>query len=508
MTLFLYNTLSRKKEEFKPIDEKNIRMYVCGPTVYDRPHLGNARSVVVYDVLYRLLKHLYEKDGGKVTYVRNVTDVDDKINAAAKANGEPISALTARIEQYFHDDMDALNVLRPSVEPHATQHIGQMIAMIEKLISNGNAYVSAGHVLFAVSSYAHYGELSGRKLDELIAGARVEVESYKKHPGDFVLWKPAEAGDDASSVFQSPWGPGRPGWHIECSAMSCEYLSDHFDIHGGGADLMFPHHENEIAQSRCALPGSKFANVWVHNGFLTVGGEKMSKSLGNFTTVKDLLDKGVKGEVIRFALLSAKYSEPLDWNEKLVHDAKTTLDKWYRQIKEPIPFENTLKRGMKTPDGLMPSFPLALCDDLNLPKAISFMHGSEPEKLSFMGSVLGLLQHTPDEWFKGVTKYINVGGIFSEGTMGGTTFNNSLPPRLPQQDYHLSQRSGSSVLAENYVVDPTYMEHAAIQEKINARITAKKAKNWPEADRIRKELADQGIVLEDKPDGTTDWRRA
>ena len=329
MTLQFYNTLTRKKEPFVPADPKNVRMYVCGPTVYDRPHLGNARSVVVYDVLYRLLCEIYGKN--HVTYVRNITDVDDKINAAAKANDEPISALTGRVEQWFHDDMAALNCLPPTKVPHATAHIYPMVLLIVNLVKNCLSYVSEGHVLFAVKSYKEYGALSGRKLDDLIAGARVEVEAYKKNPGDFVLWKPADAGDDASSVFDSPWGKGRPGWHIECSAMSSEYLGADFDIHGGGADLMFPHHENEIAQSRCAT-GAKFANTWVHNGFLTVNGEKMSKSVGNFITVHDLLEKGVKGEVIRLVLLSAKYNEPLDWNEKLVHDAKLTLDKWYRAV--------------------------------------------------------------------------------------------------------------------------------------------------------------------------------
>ncbi len=459
MSISLYNTLTRKKEELKPIKDGQVSMYVCGPTVYDRPHIGNARSVVVYDVLYRLLMQVYGKDN--VTYVRNITDVDDKINAAAKANGEPISALTQRIEGWFHDDIGALNVLPATKaltgketaadakgcmgEPHATHHIPHMIEMIENLIKNGNAYVSQGHVLFAVDSYKEYGQLSGRKLDELVAGARIEVESYKKHPGDFVLWKPALADDDASSVFQSPWGAGRPGWHIECSAMSTTYLGDHFDIHGGGADLMFPHHENEIAQSRCALPGSKFANVWVHNGFLTVGGEKMSKSLGNFTTVKELLDKGVKGEVIRFALLSTKYSEPLDWNEKLVHDAKTTLDKWYRLLPQQ-------------PTELVPSeFLTALSDDLNLPKAVSLMHAANPAELKAMGHILGFFNQTPEEWFKG--------GQSNESSQN-------------------------------------------IELLVNNRIEAKKSKNWAEADRIRKELAQQGIVLEDRPDGTTDWRKA
>jgi len=461
MTLSLYNTLTRKKEPFSPIDPADVRMYVCGPTVYDRPHLGNARSVVVYDVLYRLLKHLYPN----VTYVRNITDVDDKINAAAKANGEPISALTNRVEGWFHEDMAALNCLLPTKEPHATAHIAQMISIIEKLIKNNNAYVAQGHVLFAVDSYKDYGKLSGRKLEDLIAGSRVDVESYKKHPGDFVLWKPADAGDDASSVFDSPWGKGRPGWHIECSAMSSTYLTDHFDIHGGGADLMFPHHENEIAQSCCATPGSKFANVWVHNGFLTINGEKMSKSLGNFTTVKDLLDKGVKGEVIRYAMLSTKYNEPLDWNEKLLEDSKKALDYCYRLLSKV-----DLMRGKQINESLMQSDVQCLAcleNDINVPQLFGSLNviisnitfrNIELDHAGFLlhkyMNLVGLLNLTPNQWFKG------------EG------------------------------------------DDSAIQAQINARIEAKKAKNWAEADRIRKSLADQGILLEDKPDGTTDWRRA
>ncbi|MGE0754859.1 MAG: cysteine--tRNA ligase [Alphaproteobacteria bacterium] len=460
MTLHLHNTLTRKKEAFAPIDENNVRMYVCGPTVYDRPHLGNARSVVVYDVLYRLLIRLYGKE--HVTYVRNITDVDDKINAAAKENGEPISALTGRVEGWFHDDIAALGVLpaskalsgkKPSNnsgymgEPHATHHIPHMVDLIEKLIAKSNAYVSQGHVLFAVDSYDSYGELSGRKLDELVAGSRIEVESYKKHPGDFVLWKPANEGDDASSVFDSPWGKGRPGWHIECSAMSNTYLGENFDIHGGGADLMFPHHENEIAQSRCALPGSKFANYWVHNGFLTVGGEKMSKSLGNFTTVRDLLDRGVRGEVIRLAFLMTKYNEPLDWNEKLLHDAKATLDKWYRGI---------IEKEFSQPANPASQYISALCDDLNTPKAISYMHTASSLELHEMGRLLGFFNMTSEEWFKG---------------------------------------EGSG-------------DDDKIQSLIDARIAAKKAKDWAKADEIRTQLANEGILLEDRPDGTTDWRRA
>jgi cysteinyl-tRNA synthetase len=459
--LFLYNTLSRRKEEFTPLDPKNVRMYVCGPTVYDRPHLGNARSTVVYDVLYRVLREIYGKE--HVTYARNITDVDDKINAAAKQNGEPISALTARVEGWFHDDIRALNCLPPTHEPRATAHIKEMIAINQQLISEGHAYVADGHVLFAVDSYKDYGALSGRKLEELIAGARIEVESYKKHPGDFVLWKPGDEGDDPSSVFDSPWGKGRPGWHIECSAMSSKYLGEDFDIHGGGADLMFPHHENEIAQSRCSAKGSHFARYWVHNGFLTVGGEKMSKSLGNFTTVKDVLDKGIQGEVIRLAYLMTKYNEPLDWNEKLLEDAKSTLDHWYRKfVNNPNVYAYADNQSFITTDTI---FMRSLMNDLNTPSAIADMHMSNPNELFMKGRILGLFNQTADEWFKGDDKFHAPGiGLVS------------------------------------------LKDH--VESLINERTEAKKSKNFAEADRIRKELADAGILLEDRPNGTTDWRRA
>lgn len=466
MTLHLYNTLTRKKEEFAPRDPKNVRMYVCGPTVYDRAHLGNARSVVVYDVLYRLLKHIYGPE--HVTYARNITDVDDKINAAAKERHITIKALTEEVTGWFHGDMGELGVLPASaiksnglmVEPKATDHIPQMVAIIDRLIKNNHAYVAEGHVLFSVASMPSYGELSGRIQEDLEAGARVKVESYKRDAGDFVLWKPADAEDDPSSIFESPWGKGRPGWHIECSAMSHTHLGDDFDIHGGGADLMFPHHENEIAQSRCAFPQSSHAKYWVHNGFLTVGGEKMSKSLGNFITVHDLLQKGVKGEVIRLALLKTKYREPLDWSEKLVEDAKKELDYMYGAL---------LKAGSNTDAdisiGLSQSdFLRSLYDDLNIPRALSDVLAQTANTnksldpvnaalIKAMGNMLGILQQDPESWFKG------------EGADGD------------------------------------------IQALIDARIAAKKAKNWAEADRIRNELKSKGILLEDRPDGSTDWRR-
>jgi cysteinyl-tRNA synthetase len=452
MTLSLYNTLTRKKDVFEPLDSKNVRMYVCGPTVYGRAHLGNARSVVVYDVLYRLLKHIYGPE--HVTYARNITDVDDKINAAAKERKITIKELTTEVTQWFHEDMAALNVLPANdskssglmIEPKATDHIAQMIRMIERLINNGHAYVAKGNVLFSVRTMKEYGSLSGRVQEELEAGARVRPEAYKQDASDFVLWKPADAQDDASSIFESPWGKGRPGWHIECSAMSTEYLGHDFDIHGGGSDLMFPHHENEIAQSCGAYPASHFARYWVHNGFLTVNGEKMSKSLGNFFTVKDLLDKGVKGEVIRYALLKTKYNEPLDWSERLAEDARKELDGLYRKLESGN-------------EAVSQEFLAVLSDDMNTPKAMSLLHASKGAPLKAMGALLGILQQDPKEWFQGAA-------------------------------------------AENIEGD------TGVQSLIDARIAAKKAKNWGEADKIRNDLKAQGILLEDRPDGTTDWRRA
>ncbi|WP_422000916.1 cysteine--tRNA ligase [Roseovarius mucosus] len=320
----LHNTRTRRKEEFTPLDKDNVRMYVCGPTVYDRAHLGNARPVVVFDVLYRLLRHVYGAE--HVTYVRNFTDVDDKINARAAESGRSIGEITAETTQWFLDDMAALGALEPDHMPRATQYIPQMVAMIEGLIAKGHAYEAEGHVLFAVDSWREgYGKLSGRSVDDMIAGARVEVAPYKRNPMDFVLWKPSS--DDLPG-WDSPWGRGRPGWHIECSAMAHELLGESFDIHGGGNDLMFPHHENEIAQSCCAHPEGEFAKVWLHNEMLQVEGKKMSKSLGNFFTVRDLLDQGIPGEVIRFVFLSTHYRKPMDWTAEKAEEAEKTLRKW------------------------------------------------------------------------------------------------------------------------------------------------------------------------------------
>ena len=449
---YLHNTLSRSKQEFVPLNEHNVGMYVCGPTVYARPHIGNARSVVIYDVLFRLLRAVYGDE--HVKYVRNITDVDDKINVAAKEREISIQELTSEVTEQFHADMESLGVLRPTIEPKATEHIAEIIQMIEQLIAGGYAYVAEGHVLFEVANnnqqpitnnQYYYGKLSNRSIEDMIAGSRVEVAAYKRHAGDFVLWKPSLEIDDESSKFASPWGVGRPGWHIECSAMSTKHLGKNFDIHGGGADLMFPHHENEIAQSCSANHGSHYAKYWVHNGFLTVDGEKMSKSLGNFITVHELLEHGVQGEVIRFALMSTHYRKPLDWTDKLISDAKKQLDGFYRGV------EST-----KQVDEVSDEFMQVLADDLNMPEAVAMLHSAPKENLQAMGALLGILQTNPKSWFKG---------------------------------------------------DVATGDDAEIEKLITARKQAKTDKNWGQADEIRAKLTDMNIVLEDKPDGTTNWRR-
>lgn len=365
MSLTLTNSLSKLKELFVPIDESHVKMYVCGPTVYDRPHLGNARSAVVYDILFRILQYQYPK----VTYVRNITDVDDKIIDAANQQNTSIDTITAQYTKCYHDDIAALGCLAPTIEPRATQHIAQMIRLIERLLENGNAYEANSHVLFDTASYANYGELSKRSMDEMISGARVEVAPFKKNPTDFVLWKPAKSHEGHCS-FQSPWGLGRPGWHIECSAMSSQYLSDTFDIHGGGADLMFPHHENEIAQTKCAIIGSEFAHYWVHNGFLTVNGEKMSKSLHNFKTVFELLQDGISGAAMRYFYLTAHYRKPLDFNVKAIADAAKALSKFGSILVQSA----AVHASDTMPFALSAEFIDALCDDLNTPKALSYLH--------------------------------------------------------------------------------------------------------------------------------------
>jgi cysteinyl-tRNA synthetase len=459
--LRLYNTLTRKKEDFVPLDGGHVRMYVCGPTVYDRAHIGNARPVVVFDVLYRLLQASYPK----VTYCRNITDVDDKIIAAAVEKDIAIEQLTVETTKTFHEDMAALGALPPDVEPRATDHIPQMIAMIECLIERGNAYEADGHVLFSVPSMAGYGRLAKRDRREMIAGARVEVAPYKTDPADFVLWKPS---DTDQPGWDSPWGRGRPGWHIECSAMSKAHLGESFDIHGGGLDLVFPHHENEIAQSSCAHGGKPFAGYWVHNGYLTVNGEKMSKSLGNFFTVHDLLDKA-PGEAIRFYLLGTHYRQPLDWTLDGLAEARHVLDRFYGALREVSGVEASRV------DEIPAKVRAALEDDLNTPLAIAALHeiagalnkaGDEAQKAGLKGELiaggaaLGLLCHDPEAWFKGET------GACVEG-----------------------------------------IGEAEIEDLIAQRAQARVNKDFAEADRIRDGLAEKGVVLEDKADGTI-WRRA
>jgi cysteinyl-tRNA synthetase len=444
--LTLHNSLTRRKERFEPADPANVRMYVCGPTVYDLAHLGNARPVVVYDVVARLLRRLYPG----VTYVRNITDVDDKINARARETGEPIGAITARTTADFHADMAALGALPPDQEPRATAHIAEMIFIIQRLIASGHAYLAEGHVLFAVASDPSYGQLSGRSQDELLAGARVEVAPYKRDAGDFVLWKPS-SGDLPG--WDSPWGRGRPGWHIECSAMSWRYLGETFDIHGGGSDLIFPHHENEMAQSLCAFPGSRFARTWMHNGMLQVNGEKMSKSLGNFFTVREILAQA-PGEAIRLLLLRTHYRSTPDFNDAALTEARRELDRFYRALERYPALDDA-----EVPEAVTE----ALCDDLNTPLAISAMHAladmamagdrEAAAGLRAAGAVLGLLQQAPDAWFRGAA-------------------------------------------------DDTADIDAAIAE----RLAARKSRDFARADAIRAELAARGILLEDGPKGTT-WRR-
>jgi len=386
MDIYLRNTATGEKERFEPLDPANVRMYVCGPTVYDRAHLGNARPVVVFDVLFRLLCHVY--GATSVTYVRNFTDVDDKIIARAEETGRPIETITEETARWYLDDMAALGALAPTHMPRATDYIAGMVEMIGKLVAQGHAYEAEGHVLFAVDSWkAHYGELSGRTVDDMIAGARVEVAPYKRDPMDFVLWKPSTPDQPG---WPSPWGRGRPGWHIECSAMAKALLGDTFDIHGGGGDLLFPHHENERAQSCCANGTERMAQVWLHNEMLQVEGKKMSKSLGNFFTVRDLLDQGVPGEVIRFVMLGTHYRKPMDWTEKKREEAEATLRKW-----------RALTDGER-PEGDDSRIVAALADDLNTPEALSVMHRmarkGDAASLKAAGALVGLLGDDLEDW--------------------------------------------------------------------------------------------------------------
>ncbi len=443
--LLLTNSLTRKKEIFKPINPKKISLYACGPTVYDSPHVGNARSLVVFDVLYRILKILYRSN---VTYVRNITDVDDKIIDASHKNKMSIEEITNKVTNTFHENCKSLNCLKPSIEPKATEHIKGMIEMTSSLISKGYAYENQGHVYFAVNSYKDYGKLSNKNLYELKSGNRIEISNLKKNPMDFVLWKPSKNEDPG---WESPWGRGRPGWHLECSVMSEKYLGKNFDIHGGGLDLIFPHHENEIAQSCCNNNTKNFANYWVHNGFVTINKEKMSKSLGNIITISEAVNK-YSGQVVRLALLSAHYSQPLDWNDELLNNQQSTLNKWYNLYSEKK--ENTFNVDE------------ILLDDLNTPGYIATIHqlysdaikGDEEKKTKFNQAckLIGLFNVSKEEW-------------------------------------ESSKKSKISV-SESY-----------ISKKIEERAKAKKSGNFDLADKIRKELLSKGIMIEDQK-GKTIWK--
>ncbi|MBT4567916.1 MAG: cysteine--tRNA ligase [Marinovum sp.] len=401
-TITLQNSKTRKKEQFVPIDPKNVRMYLCGPTVYDRAHMGNARNVIMFDVLFRLLQHVY--GSAHVTYVRNFTDVDDKINQRAAASRQSISAVTEETIAWYLEDMAALGNLEPNHMPRATEYIAQMIAMIEDLIGKSHAYAADGHVLFSVQSDAEYGKLSGRSVDDMIAGARVEVAPYKRDPMDFVLWKPSSKDQPG---WDSPWGWGRPGWHIECSAMSHDLLGASFDIHGGGNDLLFPHHENELAQSRCAHPDHGFANYWLHNEMLQVDGKKMSKSLGNFFTVRDLLDQGYAGEVIRFVFLSTHYGKPMDWTDVKAREAEKTLRKW-REIGAEADSSGAVDAAVVK----------ALSEDLNTSGAITALHAlaskGDAAGLRASAGLLGLLGKDMGDWAAAVDLCLYEERLFSE----------------------------------------------------------------------------------------------
>ena len=443
--IYLTNNLSNKKEKFVPIDEKKIGMYVCGPTVYDDPHIGNARPIVIFDILFKILKSKYSS----VTYVRNITDVDDKIIKSSNEKKISISDLTQTVIKSFNEDCNYLNCENPTQQPKATEHIDLMIEMISELIKKGFAYENKKHVYFEVKKFDEYGQLSNKKLEELIAGSRIEVSDNKKNSEDFVLWKPSF---DNEPSWNSPWGKGRPGWHLECSAMSKKFLGNEFDIHGGGIDLIFPHHENEIAQSRCANDTKVFANYWLHNAFITMSNEKMAKSQGNILKIKDFRNK-VSGQVLRLALISAHYKQPLDWNDKLLQDCQNTIDKWYNVY---LPSDEDLNDEIVQP----------LYDDINTPGYIANLHklydkankGNDEDKKIFNSACnfIGLLQETKEEW--------------------------------------LNHKKGKIEISEK-----------EIENKIDLRNKARADKNYKEADKIRDYLLDKGVLIEDK-DGKTIWK--
>ena len=447
--IFLTNNLSNKKEKFVPIDKKKIGMYVCGPTVYDDPHIGNARPLVIFDILFRVLKCKYGNQS--VNYIRNITDIDDKIIQASQDKKISVSEITKKVTKNFHDDCIFLNCQKPTEEPKATENINLMIDMINELLKKNFAYKKNGHVYFEVNKFKEYGKLSNKKLEDLIAGSRVEISENKKNPEDFVLWKPS---NESEPSWKSPWGQGRPGWHLECSAMSKRFLGNELDIHGGGIDLLFPHHENEIAQSRCANDTKVFANYWVHNAFITISNEKMAKSQGNILKINDFKEK-VSGQILRFALMSAHYKQPLDWNDKLLKECKNTIDKWYQ-------IYLSLKTPLKIPNEML----LPLYDDLNTPGYISNLHnlfdkaknGNENDKKIFISACnfVGLLNETKDQW--------------------------------------LEFKKKKSLISEQDII-----------KKIDLRNKARKNKDYKEADRIRNELLDKGVLIEDK-DGKTIWK--
>ena len=447
-SLNFFNTLSNKKEKFTPINHNKVGMYVCGPTVYDFPHVGNARPLVVFDVLFRLLKKIYGSD--KITYVRNITDIDDKIIESSKKNKKSIKELTETITKTFHDDCKYLNCLNPTFEPKATEHISEMISMVTNLLKNNHAYENKKHIYFSVSSFKEYGKLSNKNSEQLIAGSRVEISSYKKDPLDFVLWKPSEKDDPG---WDSPWGRGRPGWHLECSVMSEKFLGKKFDIHGGGLDLIFPHHENEIAQSCCANKNNNFANYWLHNGFVTFDKEKMSKSDGNIVKISKL-SENINGQAVRLALLSSHYKQPLDWNEKLIEESQNTLNKWYTQF-EKVNLEE-LQYDVLTP----------LLEDLNTPKYIANLHllydesvkGNKSSKVKFLSACnqIGLLEEDSKSW-------------------------------------------------ENFKKSKAKVDEHFINQKIKDRNNAREKGDYKHADIIRKELEDNGVIIEDKKKQTL-WK--
>ncbi len=457
MGIRIYNTLAREKQTFEPQDPARVTLYACGPTVYDYAHIGNARPAVVFDLLRRVLERHYPR----VDYARNITDVDDKINASAAAEGVPIDVISSRFETAYLEDMGALGVAPPTMDPHATAHIPQMIAMIQQLIDSGHAYAAEGHVLFAIETYPRYGALSRRDMDDMVAGARVEVAPYKRHGGDFVLWKPSV---DPQPGWDSPWGWGRPGWHLECSAMAAEHLGETIDIHGGGQDLVFPHHENEIAQSVCAHGGKPFARYWMHNGFVTADAEKMSKSLGNTLIVHDLL-KQHPGEALRYVLLSAHYRKPLDWSAEAIEQARRTLDRMYAVLRDAA--ARAGEPLVATTPG--EAFTAALDDDLGTPEALAEMNGLARRlgnaadrddilalggELLANGELIGLLREDPEAWLKG--------------------------------------DAGD--------------DDDAIDALVRERDEARAARDFQRADAIRDELDALGITLEDSAEGTR-WRR-